>query len=128
MKQAADLKISKNVIFAGFLRGIDLSRVYRAADLFVMPSVSEPFGLTPLESQLHGTPVLLSKQSGVSELLNHVLKVDFWDTEEMADKILSVVNHNSLKNTLRMNGSREALTCDWDKAADKCINIYQHLI
>ena len=98
-----------------------------AADLFVMPSVSEPFGLTSLESLIHGTPVLLSKQSGVSEVLNNCLKADFWDVDDMADKILSVINHNSLKDELAKNGFREASLCTWDKAAEKCLNVYNNL-
>lgn len=128
MKQAADLGISNNVLFPGFLRGRELSSMIRAADLFVMPSVSEPFGLTSLESLLHGTPAIVSKQSGVSEVLKNVLKVDFWDVEDMADKILSVLSHNSLKKELSNNGRMDASHCTWDAAADKCIDVYKSLL
>lgn len=128
MKQVADLGISNKVLFPGFLRGSELASIYRAADLFVMPSVSEPFGLTSLESLIHGTPVLISKTSGVSEVLRNALKTDFWDIEDMADKILAVVNYKSLHNELAMNGKKDAYLCSWDRAAEKCINIYQSLI
>ncbi|MDO8492678.1 MAG: glycosyltransferase family 4 protein, partial [bacterium] len=90
MQEAAYYKIADKVLFTGFLRGDDLAESYDIADLYVMPSVSEPFGITPLESMRVGTPVIISKQSGVSEVVHHALKVDFWDTEEMANKILSV--------------------------------------
>jgi glycosyltransferase involved in cell wall biosynthesis len=127
MNQVAALGISDKFLFPGFLRGKQLSEIFKTADLFVMPSVSEPFGLTPLESLIHGTPVIVSKQSGVSEVLNHVFKVDFWDTEEMADKILSVLNYKSLQTTLKINGQKEANLITWDKAADKCLSVYNQL-
>lgn len=127
MQMAAQMGISQNLLFVGFLRGAALSRLYKAADIFVMPSVSEPFGITPLESLLHGTPVIMSKQSGASEVILHAMKMDFWDTDEMADKILSVIEYPSLKNTMGTNGNREALSCTWDSAAKKCIDMYNNL-
>ncbi len=127
MNQVASLGISDKFLFPGFLRGRELSEVFKSADLFVMPSVSEPFGLTCLESLAHGIPVIVSKQSGVSEVLDHALKVDFWDVDEMADKILSVLKHKSLKKTLEQNGQKEALMNTWDKSAQKCLNIYNSL-
>lgn len=126
--QAASMGISDKVLFAGFLRGEALSEAYSASDLFVMPSVSEPFGLTALEAALHGSPVLVSKQSGVCEVLTHALKCDFWDTQEMANKILSVVTQKSLKSTLAENGKRQAYFNSWDKAAGKVAQVYQQLI
>jgi len=128
MNMAAELKISDKVVFAGFLRGDDLSSAYRSADVFVMPSVSEPFGLVALEALVHDAPVIVSKQSGVSELLSNVMKVDFWDTEELADKILSVTTHPSLKHELSSNGTREAHMCNWGNVADRCIHSYQKLL
>ncbi len=127
MNEVARLGISDKVIFTGFLRGNELKRIYREADLFVMPSVSEPFGLTPLESLINGTPVLISKQSGVSEVLNHALKVDFWDVDDMVGKILSFLNYDALSSTLLENGRNEVDSITWDSAAEKCINIYQTL-
>lgn len=128
MRQAAELGISNKVLFPGFLRGQELSDIYHAADLFVMPSVAEPFGLTSLESLIHDTPVLISRQSGVSEVLHNALKTDFWDTEDMADKILSVVKYKSLHNELATNGKKDAYACNWNSAADKCVSIYNQLI
>lgn len=125
MNQVAALGISDKFLFPGFLRGKELSQVFKSADLFVMPSISEPFGLTPLESLIHGTPVIVSNQSGISEVLSHVFKVDFWDTEEMADKILCTLNHSCLHHVLAENGQREASLVTWDKAADKCISVYK---
>ena len=122
--QAAELGISEKVIFPGFVRGEELHGLYKVADIFVMPSVSEPFGLTPLESLINGTPVLLSKQSGVSEVVTHALKVDFWDTREMANNILAALNYDSLKNSLAEKGKEEVGTITWDPAAEKCIEIY----
>jgi glycosyltransferase involved in cell wall biosynthesis len=127
MEQVARLGMSKNVMFLGFLRGRELSAVIRAADLFVTPSVSEPFGLTALESLAHGTPVIVSKQSGVSEVLQHAMKVDFWDVNEMADKILSVLQYSPMKHTLANFGHAEAMEQTWDKAAARLRAIYNYL-
>ena len=126
--EAASLGISEHVIFVGFLRGDDLNAVYRVADLFVMPSVSEPFGITPLESIIAGAPVLISKQSGVSEVLTHALKTDFWDTEDMANKILGVVSHRSLWQTLWGNSREEVRKVTWDASSKKCIDYYEKVL
>src|ERR1041384_8017598 len=101
IEMAAAMGIGHKVLFTGFLRGGDVARVFKMSDLYVMPSVSEPFGIAPLEAMSHDVPVIISKQSGVSELLNHVLKVDFWDTDEMANKIIAVLRHRPLASTLR---------------------------
>ena len=119
MELAAQLGIADHVIFTGFLQGPESAEVYAAADLFVMPSVSEPFGITPLEAMRLGTPVLISKQSGVSEIVKHALKVDFWDVDEMANQILAVVGFPGLRQTLSTNGSQEAETITWAQAAQK---------
>jgi glycogen synthase len=128
VRQAADLRIAQNVIFAGFLRGSDLARMYASADLYILPSVSEPFGIAPLESLTYGTPVLVSNQSGVAEALKHALKVDFWDVEEMTNKIVTVLSHDSLRSNLGENGHREARKFNWNAAAEKCITIYRSLL
>jgi len=100
----ADPKLRSHVTFTGFLRGADVDRIFSMADLYVMPSVSEPFGIAPLEALSHNVPVIISKQSGVSEVLTHVLKVDFWDTDEMANKILAVLRHAPLQKALPQHG------------------------
>jgi len=125
---AFNLGISDNVIFTGALSHNEVDKAYRHADLFVMPSISEPFGLTCLESIRNGTPVIISKQSGVSEVLNNCLKVDYWDIDLMASKIISILNHESLKSTLTENGYHDLKQLTWDKQADKVIQIYQDML
>lgn len=124
IRESADLGIAEHVFFAGFARGENLRRLYESADLYVLPSVSEPFGITPLEALASGTPVLISKQSGVSEVLMHALKVDFWDTEEMANKIVAVLRYPPLTRQLGLYGNGEVQGITWGKAADKCIELY----
>jgi len=125
---AADLGIAKNVIFAGFQRGKFCRDAYAIADLFVMPSISEPFGLTALEAVGYGAPSLITRQSGVAEVLHNVLKVDFWDINEMANKITAVVQNDSLRDTLHENSYQEFSRMNWNMAADKLLGIYdQHL-
>lgn len=128
MDLAASLGIGHKVLFTGFLRGRDVERVYRMADCFVMPSVSEPFGLAALEAVQHGVPVIISRQSGVSEVLTHVLKVDFWDIDEMANKILAVLRRPPLAQTLRAHGPVELRRLTWDGAARKCTAVYERAI
>lgn len=125
---AAQLGISGNVIFTGFLREESLVKVYRAADLYVMPSVSEPFGITTLEAMKHNTPVLVSKQSGVSEVISHALKVDFWDVNEMANKIVAVLEHGALSETLKENGWHDLDKISWKNSAQAVVNIYKELV
>ncbi len=121
---AAELGISDKVLFTGWLKGAELVEVYRAADLLVMPSVSEPFGLIPLESMMNGTPALISKQSGVSEAISHALKVDFWDTDEITNKILAVLKNDSLQEHLSSEGEQEVKKINWHEAAKNCVSIY----
>jgi len=128
IEEAVHLGISDHILFAGFLRGEQLRQAYRSSDLFIMPSVSEPFGITALESVAAGTPAIISKQSGVSEALTHVLKADFWDVEEMANQVLSVVSHPSLHKLLRQNGSAEVKKVSWQSAAAKTIGVYQKVL
>lgn len=124
--QAAELGISKNVIFTGFQRGKAWRDAFAIGDLFVMPSVSEPFGLTPLEAIGYGTPALISKQSGVSEVIKNCLKVDFWDIDEMANQITSVVQNDGLRDTLHTNALQEYEKLSWNHAADKLMSMYNH--
>lgn len=122
--EAAHLGIGHKVLFTGFLRGGDVDRVFQMADVYVMPSVSEPFGIAPLEAMRNDVPVIISKQSGVSEVLTHALKVDFWDIEEMANKIVAVLRHQPLSQTLREHGKFELRRLTWDGAATKCAEVY----
>jgi glycosyltransferase involved in cell wall biosynthesis len=122
---SAELGIGHKVMFPGFLRGDDVTRVYQMADLYVMPSVSEPFGIAPLEALANDVPVLISKQSGVSEILTHVLKVDFWDVREMANKIIAILRHPPLRATLKEHGTFEVRQLTWKESAQDCIDVYQ---
>jgi len=122
---AAQMGIGHKVLFPGFLRGDDVRRIFRMADLYVMPSVSEPFGITPLEALASDVPVLISKQSGVAEILTHALKVDFWDIDEMANKIVAVLRHPPLQATLRDHGGFEVRRFSWTDAAANCVKVYE---
>jgi glycosyltransferase involved in cell wall biosynthesis len=123
-----DLGINDHFLFTGFLEGDDLDKVYSMARLYVMPSVSEPFGITPLESITNGTPVLISKQSGVSEVLTHALKVDFWDVNEIANKMLAVLEHDALHETLKENAQTQVHSISWDKSAKKLLDTYRSVL
>ena len=125
---ATDEGIGHRVLFTGFLRGADVRRVFQMADVYVMPSVSEPFGIAPLEAIRHDVPVIISKTSGVSEVLTHALKVDFWDTDEIANKIIAVLRHPPLSSTLREQADLEVRGLTWEGAARKCKTVYQHAI
>jgi glycogen synthase len=125
IEMAAAMGIGHKVLFTGFLRGGDVEKVFKMADLYVMPSVSEPFGIAPLEAMSHDVPVLISKQSGVSEVLTHALKVDFWDVDEMANKIIAVLRHPPLASTLRQHGSFDVRRRSWSDAARQCIQVYE---
>lgn len=127
VSQAASLGIGDKVLFAGFVRGEQLDMLYQSADLYVLSSVSEPFGITSLESMVNGTPVLVSKQSGAAEALTHALKADFWDIDEMANNILAVLNHSSLGNCLSENGKVEIKKFTWKDAAKKCLYFYNKI-
>jgi glycogen synthase len=127
IQRVAEMGIADKVLFCGFVRGADVSRAYGLADVYVMPSVSEPFGITPLESIIHGTPVIISKQSGVSEVINHCFKVDFWDVDELTNKIVSVLKHDSLKQCLVHNGRVEVSKISWNSSANSCLNVYQEV-
>ena len=120
--------IADKVLFAGFLTGTDVDRMYSMADLYVMPSVSEPFGITSLEAMKNGTPAIISKQSGVSEVIHHCLKVDFWDVNDLADKILSVLRYEELHQELKKHGSMEVGKFSWNEPARKCCEYYGELL
>jgi glycosyltransferase involved in cell wall biosynthesis len=128
IEKAAELGISNKVLFTGFLRGKDVDKAYKMADLYVMPSVSEPFGITPLESMRNGTPVIISRTSGVSEVLSHCLKCDFWDINQLSSQMLSVLKYSSLHESLRDNGQQEVQKFNWNEPAAKCMDIYSRVL
>jgi glycogen(starch) synthase len=124
---AARMGIGHKVVFTGFLRGHDVARIFKMADVYVMPSVSEPFGIAPLEAMAHDVPVIISKQSGVAEVLQHALKVDFWDVKEMANMIIAVLRHPPLHRMLREHGSFEIRKLTWEGAAERCLSVYREV-
>lgn len=125
VERIAVLGIGQYVHFAGFLTPAMVAKIYSTADLYIMPSVSEPFGLTCLEALAREVPVIISKQSGVAEVLQHVLKVDFWDIDEMTNKILAVLAHPPLSHTMVTNVKKEIKELTWDKTADAIIDLYR---
>jgi glycosyltransferase involved in cell wall biosynthesis len=125
INRAAELGISDKVIFTGALSGDDVHKAFKTADVYVMPSVSEPFGLVALESLKNGTPVIISKQSGVAEVLRHALKVDFWDINEMANKIAGVLRYRAIKEELREKGLHEVQKFNLDEPARKVVDTYR---
>lgn len=128
IEQVGEMSLSKHVIFAGALWEKDRDRMYQTADLVVMPSVSEPFGLVPLEALQHGTASLVSKQSGVAEVLTHVLKVDFWDIDEMANQILASLRYPVMREQIKNEGKKELKNMSWNQAADKVHKLYKNLV
>ncbi len=114
-------------MFTGFLKRDALDKALKSADVYVMPSLSEPFGIAPLEALSRQVPVIISKQTGVGEILQHVLKVDFWDTDDLANKILAVLHHAPLAETLRDRGSKEARNLSWDDSARRIAEVYEAL-
>lgn len=128
IRRASQLRIGRRFHFAGFLRGEEVNRMFALSDLYVMPSVSEPFGITPLEAMLYDVPVLLSRQSGVSEILHHALKADFWDTRDMADKICAVLQHKALAAEVVQNCREEMKTIRWENAAEQLLAVYEALV
>ncbi len=121
---AAELGIGQNVLFADFQRGKRWRDAFAIGDLFVMPSVSEPFGLTPLEAVGYGTPALISKQSGVSEVLANCLRTDYWDINEMTNQILGVLRYDALAEELQNNAYREYKRLSWSQVGDKVVELY----
>lgn len=128
IEQVGAMGLSQHVIFAGSLWDDDRDRMFQAADLVVMPSVSEPFGLVPLEALENGAPSLVSKQSGVREVMKHVLVVDFWDVEEMANKIIATLRYPAMRNQLINYGTLDLLKMSWRRASEKIRSTYDRLI
>ena len=124
VRRAAQLRIGNRIHFTGFLRGQDVDRMYALSDLYVMPSVSEPFGIAPLEAMLYDVPVLMSRQSGVSEVIQNALKVDFWDVREMANKICAVLRYPRLAEEMVRNCREELKGIKWENAATQLNAIY----
>jgi glycosyltransferase involved in cell wall biosynthesis len=125
---ARDLGVENHFHFPGFLRGNAVEEMFSVADLYVMPSVSEPFGIAALEAVNFEVPVLLSKQSGVSEVVGHSLKFDFWDVDRLADLIINGLKHDELRADMIEMARKELTRVRWDASASKVLDVYRQLI
>jgi glycogen(starch) synthase len=125
IERVGELGIGNRFHFTGFLQGEEIERIFSLSDLYVMPSVSEPFGISPLEAMLYDVPVLISRQSGCAEILNHALKVDFWDVREMAGKIIAVLKHPVLAGEMTQKAREELRQIRWETAAAQIAVIYR---
>ncbi|MBU0497126.1 MAG: glycosyltransferase family 4 protein [Candidatus Thermoplasmatota archaeon] len=123
--QAIDLGIADHVIFTGKLTEEEVKHIYQISSVYVMPSVSEPFGITALEAISAGTPTIVSKTAGVSEAFVNCLKVDFWDIDEMANKIIALLRYHALRYTIQQNSSKEINLFTWDRVAERTIDVYR---
>jgi glycogen(starch) synthase len=128
VERAARLGLARHVHFTGFLRGADVERIYALADIYVMPSVSEPFGISPLEAMALDVPVIVSRQSGVSEILRNALKVDFWDVKEIANKILALLRYPALREELVEEGRGEVRALRWEARALHVREVYEEVV
>jgi len=128
LRLSADLGIADKVFFTGFVRGQRWRDAYTVADIFVMSSVSEPFGLTALEAAHHDNALIISKQSGVGEVLSHIFRYDFWDIDRLADQMIAIAASNGLKQTLKVNVKREYTRLSWDDVASRCLAMYRRLL
>jgi glycogen(starch) synthase len=125
---AEDLGVSESFRFPGFLRGAEVERAFSTADVYVMPSVSEPFGIAPLEAMSYDRPVIVSKQSGVSEILRNALKVDFWDVDKIASQIVALLELPELRRVIVERAREEIRHIHWDAAAEKLVPIYESVL
>jgi glycosyltransferase involved in cell wall biosynthesis len=128
MRRAASLRITDRFHFTGFLRGKDVFTMLAMSDVYIMPSVSEPFGISPLEAMQSNVPVIISKQSGVAEILTHAVKTDFWDIDAMADAIYGILNYPALASMFIKNGKEEVIRLKWDNSARHVRDIYERVI
>jgi len=128
VRRVAQLGLGTRFHFTGFLRGNDVQRMFQYSDVYVMPSVSEPFGISPLEAMRSGVPTIISKQSGVAEVLNHAIKVDYWDINALADAIYGILAYPTLAHYMQREGYDEVNQLKWEKASLKLKNIYESLI
>ncbi len=128
VRRVGQLGISNRFQFTGFLKGDDVNRLFAISDVYVMPSVSEPFGISPLEAMRSSVPVIISKQSGVAEVLKYAIKVDFWDIDALSDAIYGLINYQGLSKMFRKYGRDEVDNLKWENAALNVKNIYESII
>lgn len=128
IRLAAKYNISDRFHFTGFMKGRQVYEVFKSSDVYVMPSVSEPFGISPLEAMQCGVPSIISHQSGCAEILNYAVKVDYWDVEAMADAMYALISYPEMHEFLKVEGLREVNALTWEDAGLKVRNIYNRLI
>ncbi|MCX6250797.1 MAG: glycosyltransferase family 4 protein [Bacteroidetes bacterium] len=128
IRRVAKLHMATKFHFTGFLAGSDVDKMFVLSDVYVMPSVSEPFGISPLEAMRSNVPVVISKQSGVAEVLKHALKVDFWDIDALADAIYALLHYDAIKKMFQRYGRTEVDNLKWDNAAIKVLDVYNQAI
>ncbi len=128
VRRGSQLRIGSRFHFTGFLKGEEVDRMYALSDLYVMPSVSEPFGIAPLEAMAYDVPVLISRQSGVAEVVHNAIKVDFWDVREMANKICAMLSYPPLAAEVVKNCREELKSIRWENAADRLNAVYAQLV
>ena len=128
IERVGELGIGDHFHFTGFLQGEEIDRIFSLSDLYVMPSVSEPFGISPLEAMLYDVPVIISRQSGVSELLKHALKVDFWNVQEIASRIIAVLKYPALAEEMAEKAREELRKIRWETAAERIAEIYRETV
>ena len=128
IRLAAERGIADRFHFPGFQKGRQVYEMLKASDVYMMPSVSEPFGISPLEAMQMGVPSIISKQSGCAEILTNVIKTDYWDIDAMADAIYSIITYPAMYNQLREDGLKEVAQITWDKAGAKVIDIYRKVL
>lgn len=127
LQLSADYGIADKVFFTGFVRGQKWRDAYTVADIFVMSSVSEPFGLTALEAAHHDNALIITKQSGVGEVLSHIFRYDFWDTDKLADQLVAIATSSALKHELTQNVKQEYTRISWESVAKQCMSMYKQL-
>lgn len=128
IRRVARLGIADRFHFTGFLRGEDVHRMFQLSDVYVMPSVSEPFGISPLEAMRSNVPVIISKQSGVAEVLDYAVKVDYWDVDAMADAMYALITYPALSSMFAKKGLEEVTSLKWNDAAAKIKRVYEDAV
>ena len=128
IRRVARLGIADRFHFTGFLRGEDVHKMFQLSDVYVMPSVSEPFGISPLEAMRSNVPVIISKQSGVAEVLDYAVKVDYWDVDALADAIYGLIKYPALSGMFASKGLEEVTNLKWNDAAAKIKSVYEAVI
>ncbi|PKN75689.1 MAG: 4-alpha-glucanotransferase [Candidatus Cloacimonetes bacterium HGW-Cloacimonetes-2] len=128
LRRSAELRLRNKFLFSGFLNRKQVERILRASDIYVLPSVSEPFGIAPLEAMAYGITAIISKQSGVAEVVNHAFKVDYWDVDLMADTINHLIEHPELCRKMGLDGKNEVNRIQWNEAAEKIRPLYSQVL